>query len=120
MTTDPPLVWPTLLWNSKDEPSAPPAPPLHIEERIDPAALVAGLGESVTPLSWQHGGDWNNRFILGDSLAVMTALLERERLQGAVQTIFMDPPYGIGFASNWQKNTETPDTKEGSLAHLTA
>ena len=54
---------------------------------------------------YHHDGNWSNRMILGDSLLVMTSLAEKEGLKGKVQTIYLDPPYGIKFGSNWQVST---------------
>jgi len=54
--------------------------------------------------------------ILGDSLLVMTSLAEKEGLKGKVQTIYLDPPYGIKFGSNWQVSTCKRDVKDGSDA----
>ena len=51
--------------------------------------------------------------ILGDSLLVMTSLAEKEGLKGQVQTIYIDPPYGIKFGSNWQVSTRKRDVKDG-------
>ena len=51
--------------------------------------------------------------ILGDSLLVMTSLVEKEGLKGKVQTIYIDPPYGIKFGSNWQVSTRKRDVKDG-------
>ena len=51
---------------------------------------------------YHHDQNWSNRFILGDSLMVMASLAEKERLKGQVQMIYLDPPYGIKFGSNWQ------------------
>jgi adenine-specific DNA-methyltransferase len=51
---------------------------------------------------YQHDVDWSNRMILGDSLQVMASLARREDLAGKVQMIYMDPPYGIKFSSNFQ------------------
>ena len=48
---------------------------------------------------------WSNRLILGDSLLVMASLAEKEGLRGQVQMIYLDPPYGIKFGSNWQVST---------------
>jgi adenine-specific DNA-methyltransferase len=56
---------------------------------------------------------WSNRMILGDSLLVMTSLAEKEGLKGKVQTIYLDPPYGIRFGSNWQVSTRKRDVKDG-------
>lgn len=116
MTSDPYLVWPHLVWRGRDEELPPGSAPLHVQERADPAALVALLGPGTETTAWKHGDGWVNRFVLGDSAIVMNSLIERERLQGAVQTVFMDPPYGIGFSSNWQKDTATPATGDGHLS----
>src|SRR5665213_4596525 len=56
--------------------------------------------------------------ILGNSLLVMTSLAEKEGLKGQVQTIYMDPPYGIKFGSNWQVSTRKRDVKDGSAADV--
>ena len=63
---------------------------------------------------YQHEQNWHNRFILGDSLAVMNSLAEKDHLKNGVQMIYFDPPYGIKFSSNWQVSTrknEVSDTK---------
>ena len=65
---------------------------------------------------YQHNDDWQNRLILGDSLMVMNSLLNRESMKGRVQTIYMDPPYGINYSKNWQINinsTNVKDTDDG-------
>lgn len=58
---------------------------------------------------YQHSDGWSNRLIQGDSHLVMASLLEREGMSGQVQMIFMDPPYGINYGSNWQM--QISDTK---------
>jgi adenine-specific DNA-methyltransferase len=67
---------------------------------------------------YQHEANWSNRMILGDSLAVMASLAERERLKGKVQCIYFDPPYGIKFNSNWQVSTRSRDVKDGKLTDI--
>jgi adenine-specific DNA-methyltransferase len=62
---------------------------------------------------YQHDQHWSNRMILGDSLHVMASLAEREHLRGQVQCIYIDPPYGIKFNSNWQVSTLSRDVKDG-------
>src|SRR5215213_3564307 len=57
--------------------------------------------------------------ILGDSLQVMASLAEREGLRGKVQCIYIDPPYGIKFNSNFQWSTTSRDVKDGNTAHIT-
>ena len=68
---------------------------------------------------YQHDGYWQNRMVLGDSLQVMASLSEREGLQGKVQCIYIDPPYGIRFNSNFQWSTTSRDVKDGNKAHIT-
>ncbi len=68
---------------------------------------------------YSHQDDWSNRMILGDSLLVMGSLLEREGMAGKVQTIYMDPPYGIKYGSNWQIKLNNRDVKDGNDEHLT-
>ena len=62
---------------------------------------------------YQHEQNWSNRMILGDSLLVMTSLAEREGLRGQGPVIYLDPPYGINFNSNWQPSTRNRDVKDG-------
>ncbi|MFM2057833.1 MAG: hypothetical protein RLY71_2218 [Pseudomonadota bacterium] len=68
---------------------------------------------------YQHDSHWANRMILGDSLAVMASLAEREGLRGKVQCIYFDPPYGIKFNSNFQWSTTSRDVKDGNAGHIT-
>jgi adenine-specific DNA-methyltransferase len=68
---------------------------------------------------YQHDQNWSNRMILGDSLAVMASLAEREGLRGRVQCIYLDPPYGIRFNSNFQWSTTSRDVKDGNAQHIT-
>jgi adenine-specific DNA-methyltransferase len=60
---------------------------------------------------WTDG--WTNRLIQGDSLLVMTSLLEREGMAGQVQCIYLDPPYGIKYGSNWQIRLNNRTVKDG-------
>ena len=91
--------------------------PLHIHERIAPAAIVDSLRTGPVQRSlfadpefdlnqavefYQHPQPWANRLVLGDSLLVMNSLLERELMAGKVQSIYFDPPYGIQYGSNFQ------------------
>ena len=100
---------------------------LHIHERVSARAIVrAALREDVQrdlfadpqqPYQqavqfYRHDVDWANRLILGDSLQVMSSLTQREGLAGKVQMIYMDPPYGIKFASNFQSEVGKPSVKE--------
>ena len=68
---------------------------------------------------YQHDANWSNRMILGDSLQVMASLAEREGLRGKVQCIYIDPPYGIKFNSNFQWSTTSRDVKDGRAQHIT-
>jgi adenine-specific DNA-methyltransferase len=68
---------------------------------------------------YRHEQNWTNRLILGDSLLVMTSLAEKEGLKGKVQAIYLDPPYGIKFGSNWQVSTRKRDVKDGRAEDAT-
>ena len=68
---------------------------------------------------YHHEQNWSNRMILGDSLLVMTSLAEKEGLKGKVQMIYIDPPYGIKFGSNWQVSTRKRDVKDGKAEDAT-
>ena len=68
---------------------------------------------------YQHDQNWSNRMILGDSLQVMASLAEREGLRGKVQCIYLDPPYGIKFNSNFQWSTTSRDVKDGKADNIT-
>jgi adenine-specific DNA-methyltransferase len=140
-----PTLDPQLVWKGKDEQDGHdlevPAVPIYIQETIDPLALVEELrAESegrrseqqlgffgpYTDLTFEdkvdfyrHPGKWSNRMILGDSLLVMTSLAEKEGLKGQVQTIYIDPPYGIKFGSNWQVSTRKRDVRDGKDTDLT-
>jgi adenine-specific DNA-methyltransferase len=140
---------PQLVWRGKDEKDwsdlVVHAPPLYIQEKVQPKALIDDLlrearerdheaGETTADLFadfngipkgvdktefYQHEQNWSNRMILGDSLQVMASLAEREGLRGKVQCIYFDPPYGINFKSNFQWSTTSRDMKEGNIAHIT-
>jgi len=140
---------PQLVWRGKDvrDPSdlVVQAPPLYIQEKVHPKVLIDdlmgrtaaqeqegvpqqldlfadfnGLPEEAARTGYyQHDANWTNRMILGDSLHVMNSLAEREGLRGQVQTIYIDPPYGIQFSSNFQWSTTTKDIKDGKIDHIT-
>jgi adenine-specific DNA-methyltransferase len=67
---------------------------------------------------YKHSDDWSNRLIQGDSLLVMASLLEREGMKGQVQCIYIDPPYGIKYNSNWQMRMNDRNVKDGDDASL--
>ena len=139
---------PQLVWRGKDEQDwsdlVVSAPPLYIQEKIHPKVLIDDLmrrteadkkaaetqielfadfnglpGEGARTEFYQHDAHWTNRMILGDSLQVMASLAEREGLRGQVQCIYLDPPYGIKFNSNFQWSTTSRDVKDGNLEHIT-
>ena len=139
---------PQLVWRGKDEQDLSDlvvnVPPLYIQEKVHPKALIAdlmrqsqkpqqddglqldmfadfnGLPEGADRTDfYQHDAYWSNRMILGDSLQVMASLAEREGLQGKVQCIYIDPPYGIRFNSNFQWSTTSRDVRDGNAAHIT-
>ena len=125
---------PWLEWAGKQEAESFAVDPvaLHIHERVSAKAIVkVAERENVqrelfadpqleyleAVQFYQHDVDWTNRLILGDSLTVMSSLAEREDLAGKVQMIYIDPPYGIKFASNFQPTVFQRDVKdkEGDL-----
>lgn len=140
-----PSLDPQLVWKGKDEqdqhPLEVPAVPIYIQESISPQAIIEnvrteakknqpdqqlGLFDDFNHIAFEervdfyhHPQQWTNRMILGDSLLVMTSLAEKEALKGRVQMIYMDPPYGIKFGSNWQVSTRKRDVKDGKQEDLT-
>ena len=101
---------------------------LHIHERVSAQAILKAVrrediqkdlfAEEKAPADgargyYQHDVGWSNRLILGDSLQVMTSLARREGLAGKVQMVYLDPPYGIKFSSNWQNEVGNSVVKEG-------
>lgn len=139
-----PSLDPQLVWKGKDEQDSKdlevPAVPVYIQEKIHPKHIIEDLraqAKEGKPAQldffaafnglqfedliefYQHEQNWTNRMILGDSLLVMTSLAEKERLKGQVQMIYIDPPYGIKFGSNWQVSTRKRDIKDGSAGDAT-
>ncbi|MBU4338618.1 site-specific DNA-methyltransferase [Patescibacteria group bacterium] len=132
-----PSLDPQLIWAGKKEQGAElavPTVPIYVQEKIAPEAIIARLkqgtkeetqyslfGETAqeqfdkTIEFYKHEDNWQNRMILGDSLLVMNSLLEKEGMRGRVQTIYIDPPYGIKFGSNWQVSTRKRDVKDNKL-----
>ena len=139
---------PQLVWRGKDAQDQSDlivqTPPLYIQEKVHPEALIDDLrrrsrsGEEADQAQpdlfadfnglpddntrtefYQHDANWSNRMILGDSLQVMASLAEREGLRGKVQCIYLDPPYGTKFNSNFQWSTTSRDVKDGKAEHIT-
>ena len=140
---------PQLVWRGKDEQDGADlivqAPPLFIQEKVHPKVLIDDLmrqsaeraatasGEQIDLFAdfnglpdpsaatefYQHDANWSNRMILGDSLQVMASLAEREGMRGQVQCIYIDPPYGIKFNSNFQWSTTSRDVRDGKREHIT-
>ena len=89
-------------------------------QQIDLFADFNGLPDDDARTEfYQHDANWSNRMILGDSLQVMASLSAREGLRGKVQCIYIDPPYGIKFNSNFQWSTTSRDVKDGDAKHIT-
>ena len=140
---------PQLVWRGKDEQDLSDlvvqATPLYIQEKVHPKVLIDDLlkesrergkeeapeipdlfadfnglpNPEATTEFYQHDQNWSNRMILGDSLQAMASLAEREGLRGKVQCIYIDPPYGIKFNSNFQWSTTSRDVKDGRRDHIT-
>lgn len=138
-----PSLDPQLVWRGKDEQDGAdlevPSVPIYVQEKVVPRAIVEDL-RRVGPVEddvpslfddfdgldfgdkvdfYAHEANWSNRMILGDSLLAMTSLAEREGLRGKVQMIYIDPPYGIRFGSNWQVSTRKRDVKDGNVRDAT-
>ena len=135
---------PQLHWAGKKEHTsfAVPTVSLHVHERIDPRTIVEAVRrqpDPATPMQlslfqtpqenppirqaiefYRHKHGWSNRLVAGDSLLVMNSLLEKEGLGGQVQMIYIDPPYGIKYGSNFQPFVNKRDVKDGKDEDLTA
>lgn len=136
---------PQLVWKGKDEQDKSdlqiPVVPIYIQEKIHPQVLIDDLsGEAEEEQNqldlfsdfnggpkefeqkiefYHHQQNWTNRLILGDSLLVMNSLSEKEGLRGKVQTVYIDPPYGIKFGSNWQVSTRKTDVRDNRVEDAT-
>ena len=131
---------PQLLWAGRQEQPAANVPiqPLHVHERVDPAVIIRATlrknGNGQPPLFespdekltlkqelefYQHDRNWANRLIAGDSLIIMNSLLKKEAMAGKVQCVYMDPPYGIKYGSNFQPFVNKRDVKDGDDKDLT-
>jgi adenine-specific DNA-methyltransferase len=140
-----PSLDPQLVWKGKDEQDAINLDvlnlPVYIQEKIHPQAIIdnlraQGKRQGLAQIQlfkdfngiedfeqkvdfYHHDQKWTNRMILGDSLLVMNSLAEREGLKGKVQMIYIDPPYGIKFGSNWQVSTRKRDVSSGKAEDAT-
>lgn len=114
---------------------------LHVHERIDPLTIIDAVRnkepdaqrnlfyyfeepENNLPIReaiefYKHSEGWSNRLIAGDSLIVMNSLLEKEGMARKVQMIYIDPPYGIKYGSNFQPFINKRDVKDGNDKDLT-
>ena len=126
---------PILAWNRRpDNQDGHAAHPLYVREKVHPAAFVKllqgsgeqpqlfkdfnGLPSPDAAYEWyQHAANWSNRLIHGECTRVMASLLARENMAGKVQMIYFDPPYGVGYRSNFQvsvkQSDKTPESAEG-------
>ena len=133
---------PQLSWAGKAEHTSFEVPTisLHVHERIDPRTIIRALqknrdtGQQLSlfdapgenpPLRqaiefYRHRHNWSNRLVAGDSILVMNSLLEKEGLGGQVQMVYMDPPYGIRYGSNFQPFVNRREVNDGKDADLTA
>jgi len=135
---------PQLQWAGKAEHTSfeIPTVSLHVHERIDPRTIVEAVrkrnGDSGAKQGWlfnktqenpplreaiefyKHAHGWSNRLVAGDSLLVMNSLLEKEGMAGKVQMVYIDPPYGIKYGSNFQPFVNKRDVKDGKDEDLTA
>lgn len=128
---------PQLVWAGKEEAGSElgvSTVPIYVQENIAPEGIVARLKAGASDSQqgmlfgttaeiqaaqavdfYTHDDNWKNRMILGDSLIVMNSLLEKEGMRGKIQTVYIDPPYGIKFGSNWQVSTRKRDVKDNKL-----
>ncbi len=138
-----PRLDPQLQWSGKQENTEfeVDTVSLHVHERIDPHTILEKAmknkqetqhtlfhyfetSDSNPPLRdavefYKHDQNWSNRLIAGDSLLVMNSLLEKEGMEGKVQMIYIDPPYGIKYGSNFQPFVNKRNVKDGNDADLT-
>ena len=134
---------PQLQWAGKAEHTSfeVPTVSLHVHERIDPRTIIEAtrkrngdgapmqgslfeLPEENPPVRsaiefYRHRHNWTNRLAAGDSLLVMNSLLEKEGMAGKVQMVYIDPPYGIRYGSNFQPFIDKRDVKDGKDEDLT-
>lgn len=130
---------PFLNWAGKAERHQIEVPtiPLFVHERHSTKAILDGIksrkakgtaldlfADSELDISekleaYEHKGPWQNRMVLGDSLQIMNSMLEFEGLGGQLQMVFIDPPYGVKFGSNFQPFVRTPKVAHGDDEELT-
>ena len=134
---------PQLQWAGKAEHTSfeVPTVSLHVHERIDPRTIIEAtrkrngngapvqgslfeLPEENLPVRsaiefYRHRHNWTNRLLAGDSLLVMNSLLEKEGMAGKVQMVYIDPPYGIRYGSNFQPFVNRRDVRDGRDEDLT-
>jgi len=134
---------PQLQWAGKAEHTSfdIPTVSLHVHERISPRSIIEAVrkrngGHGPEQLSlfdsleenpplreaiefYKHAHNWSNRMVAGDSLLVMNSLLEKEGMAGKVQMVYLDPPYGIKYGSNFQPFVNKRDVKDGNDDDLT-
>ncbi len=121
---DPQMVWAGKVERSEVEV---PAPSIHVHEELSAQKIVGSVRRKRVQANlfdvdqldpdkavefYQHELDWTNRMILGDSLTVMSSLVDRERLGGKVQCVFIDPPYGVNYKSNFQATVGSTDVAQ--------
>ncbi|MFZ2634395.1 MAG: site-specific DNA-methyltransferase [Desulfosalsimonadaceae bacterium] len=133
---------PQLNWAGKTEHTSfeIPTVSLHVHEHIDPRTIIEAVrktsGDGYKQMSlfeterkeplreavefYKHAHGWKNRLVAGDSLLVMNSLLEKEGMAGKVQMVYIDPPYGIKYGSNFQPFVNKRDVKDGKDEDLTA
>ena len=138
-----PHIDPALDWAGKAEHTSfeVPTVSLHVHERIEPRTIIEAVKkrngdangaqqslfaspEENPPLReavefYKHRHNWSNRLVAGDSLLVMNSLMEKEGMAGKVQCVYMDPPYGIKYGSNFQPFVNKRDVKDGKDEDLT-
>ena len=122
---------PILAWDRQPVTDGHAAHPLYVREKVHPGAfvkLLEGQGEQPSLFGdfnglpspdaayewYQHSANWSNRIIHGESVRVMASLLAWENLGGRVQMIYFDPPYGMGYKSNFQVSTDNRETPESA------
>jgi adenine-specific DNA-methyltransferase len=133
---------PQLVWAGKKEHTSfdVHTVSLHVHERIDPSTIIEAVRRNGSSLPeqpslferreenpplrdavdfYRHPHGWSNRLIAGDSLLVMNSLLEKEGMAGQVQMVYIDPPYGIKYGSNFQPFVNRRDVRDGKDEDLT-